>query len=517
MSNKVKGVLKNAFVVASLTFLSRILGLVREMLQSRLIGAGVEQSAFTLAFAIPNMMRKLLGEGALTSAFVPIFKSTVEQEGIEAANRLSRAVMTMVLLLLGAIVSLSLAGTLTALQFACSYRLRLILQMVAILLPYMLAICGAAFGMGVLNALNKFKAAGFMPAFLNIVWILTLAILVFFPGTSLSCRIRTVSAVILLGGFLQMIFMFYCMHKAGVNILPTFSWWHSEKVRLVWRNLGLAAIGTGAIQVNYMLDQVLGQIASPWAAGVIGYAERLMDLPLGIIGVAFGTVLLPVFSGLFAHNDVAGAKTVFVSSFRNQFLVMLPASVGMCILAPEIVKVIYEGGSFDAISTVRVARSLFVYSTGLCFFSLHKALIPWFHSQKNMKTPLRVSVACVCVNAVLNIAAVFSLPEEFRHIGLALSTVLCSLIGCVCLWYKAVSSTGAFGFAEIKTDIWKIVISSVIMGAVLCIIKRMLVFDETLLLLLVLVMAGVLLYAILALSFGLVSLKNLMRRSKIRG
>jgi len=512
MSNKVKGVLKNAFIVAVLTLLSRVLGLVREMLQSRLIGAGVEQSAFTLAFAIPNMMRKLFGEGALTSAFVPIFKSTVEEDGLEAANKLSRAVMTMVLLLLGAIISFSLAGTLTALRFANSYRAKLILELVAILLPYMLAICGAAFGMGVLNALGRFKASGFMPAFLNIVWIFSLFVLLFFPGVSLASRIRFVSAMILLGGFLQMAFMFYCMRRAGVAILPSFSWWKTEKVRLVWRNLGLAAIGTGAVQANYMLDQVLGQMASPWAAGVIGYAERLMDLPLGIIGVAFGTVLLPAFSGFFAHDDLDGAKTVFVSSLRNQILVMLPASVGICVLAPEIVNVIYEGGSFDSISTLRVSRGLFVYSAGLCFFSIHKMLVPWFHAQKNMKTPLRVALLTVCSNAALNIAAVFLLPEEFRHVGLAASTVFCSFLGCACLWCKAVSLTGSFGFFKIRNDIFKMVFCAVVMGLAVHFAGKALETDQELLNLSMLVSLGAFVYGVLIFSFKLASLKSILHK-----
>lgn len=438
-----RGFLGHIFTVGAFIMLSRVLGLVREMLQSRLIGAGVEQSAFTLAFAIPNMARKLFGEGALTAAFVPIFREEVDTVGIEKAARLARAVMTMVLLLLGAAVILALSGILSVLTIrdfslfafhvSLSDRATLSLGLIAILMPYMLAICGAAFGMGVLNALGRFKASSFMPALLNIIWIAALAALALFPGLSIVARVRFVAAAILVGGFAQMAFMFVCMARAGVKPYPLFSGWRTERVRLVWHNLAIAAAGAGAVQVNYMLDQVLGQLAAPWAAGVIGYAERLMDLPLGVIGVAFGTVLLPTFAGFFAKNDAEGAREAMAISVRNMMYVMIPAAAGLCVLAPEVTRVIYQGGSFDAVATTRVSRALAVYAVGLGFFGLQKSLIPWFQAQKDMGTPLRVSLVTVIVNATLNILAVWLLPEEWRHVGLAASTVLCAFLGCVLL------------------------------------------------------------------------------------
>ena len=161
--------LRNVFTVGAFTMLSRVLGLVREMLQSRLIGAGMEQAAFTLAFAIPNMARKLFGEGALTAAFVPVFKGEVESDSLERASQLARAVMTMVLLMLGAIVLLLMGGLEAVVHFRDALglkdtpRLLLTIRLVKTLLPYMIFICGAAFGMGVLNALGRFKASSFMP------------------------------------------------------------------------------------------------------------------------------------------------------------------------------------------------------------------------------------------------------------------------------------------------------------------------------------------------------------------
>lgn len=438
MKNLHSTFLRHVFTVGGFTAFSRVLGLVREMLQSRLIGAGVEQSAFTLAFAIPNMARKLFGEGALTAAFVPVFRGEVERGEVESAKRLARAVMTMVFLILGAVVALAVTGLSVFLNLEpgtwnleLGARSVLTAKLVRILFPYMIFICGAAFGMGVLNALGRFVEGAFMPAFLNLIWIATLGTLCFFPGLDVPTRVTVVCWAILAGGAAQMAFLFRCMRKRGYGfrfLLPDF---RNERFRLVWQNTAVAAMGAGAVQVNYMLDQVLGQCAAPWAAGVIGYAERLMDLPLGVVGVAFGTVLLPTFSGHFAKGDVEGAKTCLRKSILQMMVLMVPASIVTFFCAPWIVWLIYEGHAFDATATVRVARALSVYGLGLCFFSIQKCLIPFFQAQNDMKTPLRVSMQTIVLNAILNVLAVVFLPIEWRHVGLAASTSICAFVGCI--------------------------------------------------------------------------------------
>ncbi|MBR0197267.1 MAG: murein biosynthesis integral membrane protein MurJ [Kiritimatiellae bacterium] len=467
---KSKGILKNTMIVGAFTALSRVFGLVREMFQSRLIGAGVEQSAFTLAFAIPNAARKLFGEGALTAAFVPIFKGSVESETLEKAAKLARSVMTMVLLMLGAIVLIAMGSLEVVVKFRNELglqdmeRLKLTIRLVKTLLPYMIFICGAAFGMGVMNALGKFRASSFMPCILNIFWIGILVWISFFPGMRLDQRIHRVAMAILVAGAVQMFFMFWCMAKAGITPRLSFAGWGDEKVRLVWHNIAIAALGAGAIQINYMLDQFLAQIASPWAAGVIGYAERLMDLPLGIIGVAFGTVLLPTFAGLFAKGDIDGARSTLASSVKSLMFIMLPAAAGLFALAPEITSVIYEGGDFDSMATIRVSRALAVYSLGLGFFGFSKSIVPWFHAQNDMKTPLHVAVGTVVLNASLNIIAVLLLPVEWRHVGLAASTVVCSAAGCCALIIFARRKNGCLGLIAIIPNIFKMGSVALFMG-----------------------------------------------------
>jgi putative peptidoglycan lipid II flippase len=439
------------------------------MLQSRFIGAGMEQSAFTLAFAIPNMARKLFGEGALPAALVPVFKGEVEAPSMESARRLARAVLTMMMMMLCAIVALAFIGLETAVHFRIGLELTgrtlLTVRLIKTLLPYMIFICGAAFGMGVLNAMGRFKASSAMPCLLNVFWIGILVWICFHPELRFDQRIHRVAMAILVAGAVQMAFMMWCMHRAGVTPGIVLSGWADGKVRLVWRNTAIAAMGAGAVQINYMLDQVLGQIAAPWAAGVIGYAERLMDLPLGVIGVAFGTVLLPTFAGLFAKGDVDGAREAFVASSRQMLFVMVPAAVGLGVLAPDVTTVIYRGGAFDSAAVVRVSRAVAVYAVGLGFFGLQKSLVPWFQAQNDMKTPLRISVYTVCLNAALNVLAVACLPVEWRHVGLAASTVLCSGCGCAMLAAAARRRNGSLGIRRLVSPVAKMLAGSALMAA----------------------------------------------------
>ena len=508
MASGKKNILKNTFTVGAFTALSRVLGLVREMFQSRLIGAGMEQSAFTLAFAIPNMARKLFGEGALTAAFVPVFKGAAEAESLERAAKLARSVMTMVLLALGAIVVLSMGALELVVKFRDALglhdmtRLKLTIRLVKTLLPYMIFICGAAFGMGVLNSLGRFKAASFMPCILNVCWIGILAWISFFPELRMDQRIHRVAMAILVAGAAQMAFLFWRMAKAGVVPRLSFTGWRDAKVVLVWRNLGIAALGAGAVQINYMLDQFLAQIASEWAAGVIGYAERLMDLPLGVIGVAFGTVLLPTFAGLFAKGDVAGAREAFVSSSRNMLFVMVPAAVGLAVLAPEVVTVVYKGGAFDSAAVTRVSRAVACYAFGLCFFGLQKSLVPWFQAQKDMKTPLKVSSAMVLLNAALNLLAVFGLPVEWRHVGLAGSTVLCAGISCAWLAVLAHRRNGALGWILLAKPVARIALAAFAMGALLVALRPHVASLPSVAALAILIAAGAAFYFAAALALG---------------
>jgi len=226
-----------------------------------------------------------------------------------------------------------------------------------------------------------------------------------------------------------------------------------------------------------------------------------MDLPLGVVGVAFGTVLLPTFAGFFAKGDLAGARETLAGSTRSLLFVMLPAGAAMFVLAPEIVSAIYEGRAFDAQATVRVARALAIYALGLGFFGFQKSIVPWFHAQGDMKTPLIVSVRMVFLNAALNVLAVIFLPEEWRHAGLAASTVVCSAVGAVFLVFFAHVKNGDLGLSDTVVPIVKIAAASVGMALLIAALKHCLPALPAVASLAVLVAAGFAAYAVFALVF----------------
>ena len=463
---KTSGLRRNAGTVGLFTMASRVLGLVREWLMAHFVGAGLESSAFYVAFAIPNFARRLFGEGALTSAFVPVFKGLAENDRMDAARRLARAVATMAWLMLGAFVVLGVlalsglvsgwnsvlaawnaaAGPWNAVPSLWPHLLPdwpampetvlPMLRLLRIMLPYALFICAAAFGMGVLNALGRFAAAAFAPCLLNFVWIGTLLSVLFVPGLDLYARVRLLAWAVVAAGVLQMAFLLWCARRRGVPLVPSREGWRDDATKLVWRNTATAIVGAGAIQINALLDQVLAMSAAPWAPSVIAYADRLMELPLALFGTAMGTVLLPTLAGRFAKGDAEGAGRALFDGIRDMMVLMMPAACGLAVLSPDVTVLIFRHGEFGPEAAVRVSRALSTYACGLAFFGLAKALVPWFHAQNDMKTPLRVSVRMVFANFALNLLSVLYLPVEWRHVGIAGSTVVCSAASCV--WLGAI-------------------------------------------------------------------------------
>ena len=249
-----------------------------------------------------------------------------------------------------------------------------------------------------------------------------------------------------------------------------------------------------------------------------------MDLPLGVVGVAFGTVLLPTFAGLFAKGDYDGAREALASSVRDLMFVMLPSAAGLFVLAPEVTRVIYEGHAFDATATLRVSRALAVYAVGLGLFGFQKSMVPWFQAQNDMKTPLRVSLMTIVLNATLNCLAVFLLPEWWRHVGLAASTVFCAGVGCVLLIVFARRRNGSVGLAACGRPIVKMMVAATAMVLAILALRPPLTallapLSETagrLLSLGTLIFTGALVYGVLALVLMPDLAKGVLRRCRRR-
>lgn len=430
------GLLHSTAVVSSLTGLSRLLGLVREILMGYFFGTTLAKSAFDVAFRMPNLFRRLFGEGALSAAFIPVFTKSLADEGREGARRLGGRSLLMLFTFLAVI---ALAGVLLAQLLLVTVEVIpergvMALSLVRIMLPYMTFICAVALCMGMLNSVNHFALPAATPVILNLVLIAALGGVCPLLAGGPDLQIYAVAWAVLLAGIIQLAVQFPMLREQG--ILPVFDLgWHDDRIGLILRRMAPAAIGMGVLQLNVVLDGLLALWISAQAPAALTYAERLVYLPLGIFATALGTVLLPTYSRHATETDHAAIGTTMTRSIKGLMMVMLPASLGMLALAPAIVALVFEweGGRFNAASTILTSRALAFYAPGLAVFSLYKIIVPAFYACGDTRRPLWVGLGAVALNIVLNITFILTWPDGYKHAGLACATVISSTVSCLAL------------------------------------------------------------------------------------
>jgi putative peptidoglycan lipid II flippase len=427
-------VLRSASVVGVMTAFSRVLGLAREIAMGYLFGTSALKSAFDIAFLIPNLSRRLFGEGVLSSAFVPVFGETLVKEGREAAFRFaSRVLLSLGVLLSGAtavVIALSypVAGMLPA-----DSKWLLPLPMMRVMLPYAVLICLAATLGGVLNTLGAFGIPALTPFLLNAFWLGVLGVFIFFPGlvADPQTQLMVLCVAILVAGVSQVLFLLPAMRRRGFRLGWELRGWRGDGklLRVLWLFLP-AALGMGLIQINVMVDKALAYWADASAPAALEYAERITYLPLGMFATAFMTVLLPTFSRQYARGAFGEMRETLERAVRHLGIIMAPCSLALMVLAPVVIQAIYtfKGGKFGEESVILSGRALAAYAPGLLVFSLQKVLMPAFYGMQDMKTPVKVSVCCLMLNVTLNVASVLTLPHGWKHCGIAGSTVFTSLV-----------------------------------------------------------------------------------------
>lgn len=418
--------------------LSRFLGLARDVLMAGFFGTTLPMSAFVVAFTIPNLFRRLFGEGALSAAFVPVLVETREKEGVDQAWKLSNKVLTLTGLVLIVITALVIVGASAGLFFnGISDKTALTLSLLRIMMPYMIFICLAAVSMGILNSLHHFAVSSFAPAILNVCWIIAVVVVVPRFGNTPEEKIYAVAWAVLLAGFLQWAVQWPVLRRFGWK--PTFYpeiFQGSEKnprVKRILLLMGPSALGMAVSQINVMIDRLLAIWIGPAAPAALFFSERLIYFPLGIFATALGTVLLPVFSKHAASDNHEEIRLTIGRSLKQLFYVMLPAACGLFVLAFPVVQMIFEWKSFDATSTWMTAIALQCYAPGLIIFSLAKIFVPAFYAMQDTRTPVRIAICAVLVNLALNITFILTLPQSVKHAGIAAATVIAEGFAAVCL------------------------------------------------------------------------------------
>lgn len=458
-------ILHSARTVGGFTLLSRCFGLVRDILIAYHLGTSLLASAFFVAFTLPNLFRRLFGEGALSAAFIPLFVETREKEDTAAAWKLAQRVGTLLTLLLLLITLIGIGILTLALQLeSLSPSWHTTLSLARIMLPYLIFICLAALSMGLLNAGGHFTLSAFAPSLLNLTLIATLTL--FFPR--IACQpdqIHLLAWSVLIAGLLQLGIQLPSLSKQGARFQPA-SFHQDPRVRKMLLLMGPAALGVAVTQFNVVIDRLLALWIGDWAPAALFYSERMIYFPLGLIATALGTVLLPTFSNQAAQADRSAISSTLITTLRHMLYIMIPAAVGLLWLSSPVLTTLFNWkGAFDTHSTHLAARALACYAPGLIIFSAAKLIVPAFYALQDTRTPVRIGIRVVGLNLLFNLLAVWLLPTYWKHAGMAAATVLAEGIGMLLLIRTLNNRLPPLPISSLITDAAQHLGRALIMGA----------------------------------------------------
>jgi putative peptidoglycan lipid II flippase len=418
---------KAAGIIGVAVMCSRLLGLAREQICAALFGGGGAMDAFTAAFRIPNLLRDLFAEGALSTAFVTTFSKTVARGGDAAAWRLANKVSTLTMVVLSAICVL---GIVFSPQLVATLapgfdagKAALTVTLTRIMFPFILLVSLAALVMGMLNAKNVFAMPAMASSFFNIGSILGGVLLGRWLDPHFGPRALTGLAIgTLIGGALQLGVQLPRLRRLGYHYHPDLSW-RDPGVNAILGLMGPSVIAASTTQFNVLVNSMFASTLGDGPIFWLAIAFRLMQLPLGLFGVALGTVTLPLLARLAVGGEMTAFREELARAMRLAFLLTVPSAVGLMMLAEPIISVLYQHGRFDAHQTAEAAGALRFYAVGLCGYAALKVLVNAFYALDRRKTPMLVSFAAVALNLLFN--WIFTFRLGWGHRGLAFST------GCV--------------------------------------------------------------------------------------
>jgi putative peptidoglycan lipid II flippase len=425
-------------IVSLMTMLSRVLGLVRDIVFARYFGAGGVMDAFVVAFKIPNFLRRLFAEGAFSQAFVPVLSERRSNGSELEVRQLTDAVAGTLggVLLLVTVIGV-VAAPLFIMLFAPGFvgesdRFELATGMLRITFPYLLLISLTAFAGGILNTYSRFAIPAVTPVFLNLSMIaaaIWLSPMMEVPVTALAWGV-------LVGGVVQLLFQIPALLKLGMLPRPRFRW-HDSGVRKIIKLMIPTLFGASVAQINLLLDLVIASLITAGSMSWLYYSDRLMEFPLGVFGIALSTVILPKLSGHFAEENHEAFNRTMDWALRLVVLIALPASAGLFLLAEPMLALLFQRGEFTAYDVDMAAVSLMAYSLGLVGFILVKVLINGYFSRQDTRTPVKYGLVAMVSNMGLNILFVgLMVQAEYGapHAGLALATAGSSLLNAWLLY-----------------------------------------------------------------------------------
>ena len=458
---------KSAGIIGSATLTSRLLGLVRDQVLAYLFGAGNAMDAFNVAYRIPNLMRDLFAEGAMSAAFVPTFTRRLTEKGKAAAWQLGNqlintlVVVTGVLVLLGILFADPLARLLAGDYANVPGKLELTVTLTRIMLPFLTLVAVAAALMGMLNSLNRFFTPALSPAMFNVGIILSAVVLVpLMPGLGLD-PITGIALGAMIGGLGQIALQVPTLLREGYRYRPELNP-ADPGLRHVLRLIGPGTLAGAAVQINLLVNTILATGEGTGAVSWLNYAFRLMYLPIGLFGVSIATATLPAVSRLVARDELSGVRQTISSALRMMLMLSMPALVGLIMLAGPIVGLIFERGSFEPSDTAATAAALAFYAPGLVGYSAVRIAVPCFYALGNSLTPPLVSVGSVALNIILNVVLV----QVMGFRGLALGTSIAALANAGVLLFLLRRRLGGLDIDRLMVAFVKIAVAAALMGTV---------------------------------------------------
>ena len=460
-------VAKAAWVVGAATFLSRIFGFIRDVVVAGFFGAGLATDAFFVAFRIPNLLRRLFAEGSLTIAFIPVFTEYLKKKSREDAVALASIAFTLlsiILVLVSFLGILFAPGIVKIIAWGFTknpdqYGLTVFLT--RLMFPYIFFISLVALCMGILNSLRNFAAPALAPVVLNISMI---AAVFLFRGF-FDEPIMALAVGVIIGGVLQLVMQFPFLARMGVKLKVNFHFNHPG-IRKIGLLMLPAIFGAAVYQINIFVSTLLASFLAVGSVSYLYYADRLVQLPLGVFAIAIGTASLPSFSEHVAEGKLDELKKTLSFALQLILFVTIPAMVALIVLRVPIISVLFQRGAFDVVKTIYTSEALLFYAVGLWAFSLVRVIVPAFYSLQDTKTPVKIAVVALFVNMVMGVILMFPL----KHGGLALATSIASAVNVIILYVMLERRIGRFLEREFFVSLFKVILSSLIMAGAIGIV-----------------------------------------------
>ncbi len=425
--------LKSLAAVSSMTMISRVLGFVRDTIVARMFGAGMATDAFFVAFKLPNLLRRIFAEGAFSQAFVPILAEYKTQQGEEATRTFIAYVSGLLTLILALVTALGILAApwviwVTAPGFVDSpEKFQLTSSLLRVTFPYILLISLASLAGAILNTWNRFSVPAFVPTLLNVSMIL----FALFLTPYFDPPIMALGWAVLAGGLAQLLYQLPHLKKIGMLVLPRVNLRDSGVWRVL-KQMGPAILGVSVSQISLIINTIFASFLVAGSVSWMYYADRLMELPSGVLGVALGTILLPSLAKTYANDDRHEYSRLMDWGLRLCFLLVLPCSLALAVIAEPLTVALFQYGKFSAHDALMTQRALIAYAVGLLGIILVKVLAPGFYARQNIKTPVKIALFTLVSTQLMNLVFIGPL----KHAGLALAISLAACLNAGLLYWQ---------------------------------------------------------------------------------